>query len=345
MLENLNWKEFFIEDIAEIASGKDIYEVERVPGNTPYITSTALKNGIGYFVSNNNDSLEANCLSVNRNGSVGYSFYHPYPALYSNDCRKLRLKKTSESIALFISQQITAQRKKYGYGYKMGTGRLKRQKIMLPVKSNGSPDYEFMEKYISNLREKKENQYRIHVQESLKLLKRTPNVVSLEQKTWSEFTIGEIFRIKPGKRLTKADMQNGKYPFVGASDSNNGITAFVSNENPSMDSNVLGVNYNGSVVENFYHPYNALFSDDVKRFSLKNFEGNKHVYLFLKMTILKQKIKYQYGYKFNEKRMLRQKIMLPIDLNGLPDFLYMTNYMKKIEYKILQNYLRYSSEK
>ena len=34
----------------------------------------------------------------------------------------------------------------------------------------------------------------------------------------------------------------------------NGITNFVSNSNDSLDSNVLGVNYNGSIVENFYHP-------------------------------------------------------------------------------------------
>ena len=39
----------------------------------------------------------------------------------------------------------------------------------------------------------------------------------------------------------------------------------VSNTNNSLDRNVLGVNYNGSVVENFYHPYEAIFSDDVKR--------------------------------------------------------------------------------
>ena len=46
-------------------------------------------------------------------------------------------------------------------------------------------------------------------------------------------------------------------------------------------SNVLGVNYNRSVVENFYHPYKAIFSDDVKRLSLKEVEGNEFLYLFI----------------------------------------------------------------
>ena len=42
-------------DIAEIVSGRDIYEKERLDGLVPYITATANNNGIGYFVANNNN--------------------------------------------------------------------------------------------------------------------------------------------------------------------------------------------------------------------------------------------------------------------------------------------------
>lgn len=44
--------------------------------------------------------------------------------------------------------QITEQRGKYSYGYKMGTDRLKRQKIMLPVANDETPDYAYMEQYV-----------------------------------------------------------------------------------------------------------------------------------------------------------------------------------------------------
>ena len=43
---------------------------------------------------------------------------------------------------------ISEQKGKYGYGYKMGTGRLKRQKIMLPSDKEGKPNYDFMKKCI-----------------------------------------------------------------------------------------------------------------------------------------------------------------------------------------------------
>ena len=100
-------------------------------------------------------------------------------------------------------------------------------------------------------------------------------------------------------------MTSGDIPFIGATDSNNGITEFISNKNPSLDKNVLGVNYNGSVGYNFYHAYEAIFSDDVKRLSFREIEGDKYLYLFAKALILQQKSKYEYGYKFKVRAMTR----------------------------------------
>lgn len=99
----------------------------------------------------------------------------------------------------------------------------------------------------------------------------------LNELKWKAFNLCDIFSISAGVRLTKSDMIEGARPFIGATDSNNGITAFVSDSNPSLDKNVLGVNYNGSVVENFYHPYECIFSDDVKRLHLLHHEDNKYV--------------------------------------------------------------------
>lgn len=158
-LSEKKWGEFFISEVATVISGRDIYEAERVHGDIPYISATALNNGIGYFVANKNETLESNCLSVNRNGSVGYSFYHPYQGLFSNDCRKLRLKHNSEFVGLFISRVITHQKEKYGYGYKMGTARIKRQKILLPINVQCEPDYVYMENYIKKLEFTKLSEY------------------------------------------------------------------------------------------------------------------------------------------------------------------------------------------
>lgn len=162
-------------------------------------------------------------------------------------------------------------------------------------------------------------------------------VISLNDREWKEFFFEDVLIVKSGKRLTKADMVEGERPFIGASDSNNGITFFTSSVNESLDKNVLGVNYNGSVGFSFYHPYQALFSDDVKRVSwIKKERNNRYTLLFLSCIIHQQKDKYAYGYKFNGQRMKRQKILLPVTSMGVPDWAFMEAYMRQKEQEILK---------
>lgn len=168
------------------------------------------------------------------------------------------------------------------------------------------------------------------------------NVVPLQEKTWKEYVIQDIFNILPGKRLESKNMKPGIMPFIGASETNNGITNFVSNSNQSKDKNVLGVNYNGSVCFAFYHQYECIFSDDVKRFHLKNINDKKEILLFFSTLIHLQKTKFNYGYKFNQSRMNRQKIVLPIKEDNSPDYQYMEQYIENLIYSKYHTYLEYT---
>ena len=167
----------------------------------------------------------------------------------------------------------------------------------------------------------------------------------LTSRDWKESKLTDIFEIKAGKRLVASEMKQGERPFIGASDSNNGITNFVSNENKSLDKNVLGVNYNGSVVENFYHPYECIFSDDVKRFHLRNWKDNKFSLLFMKTNILQQKSKFLYAYKFNENRMRAQNIILPVTSKGEIDYNFMESYIKELEDHKIKEYREFATKR
>lgn len=114
--------------------------------------------------------------------------------------------------------------------------------------------------------------------------------MKLSDKEWKDFFLEDIFSVGSGKRLTNADKIDGTRPFIGATDNMNGVTGFVDNENSSLDKNVLGVNYNGAPCIGFYHPYECIFTDDVKRLHLKNHEDNQYVLLFLKTVIFNRKI-------------------------------------------------------
>lgn len=344
-LDKVEWKTFrFTEVFQEIQRGKRLTKANQTDGPKPYISSTSENNGVDAFIGNEIGVRKfEDVLTIANSGSVGSTFYQQFEFVASDHVTALKSENADKYAYLFLSTVVKRLEEKYSFNREINDTRIKREKVILPADKEGNPNFQYMSDFVKKLELDK-------VQEVLEYIYiyiyiRVKNI--LEEKvceiSWKDFWIEDICEIKSGVRLTKANQEIGLRPFAGASDSDNGVTAFVSNTNKSLDANVLGVNYNGSVVENFYHPYEAIFSDDVKRLKWKDeIYGNKYTYLFLKQMILSQKIKYAYGYKFNGERMKRQKIMLPVTKTGLPDYDYMTSYMQKQEleqiFKIL-NYL------
>lgn len=236
---------------------------------------------------------------------------------------------------------------KYSFNREINDKRIQREKILLPVNSDGLPDWQFMEDFMKQIERDKIAAVLSYYNNSLNNNSLRGGGVERwmpSENRWAAFAIQDICEIHSGVRLTKQDMQEGKMPFIGSSDSNNGITAFIANKNASLDKDVLGVNYNGSVVENFYHPYECLFSDDVKRLKIKSKHAGKYAYLFLKTMILKQKSKYRYGYKFNATRMAKQKILLPVDASNQPDWINIERFMQQMELEKIICYLKSKSQ-
>ena len=76
---------------------------------------------------------------------------------------------------------------------------------------------------------------------------------SLGYEKWASVKYKEIFDIRKGCRLTKAQMTSGITAFIGAIASNNGARQYVG-ARPNHLGNTITVTYNGSVGEAFYQP-------------------------------------------------------------------------------------------
>ncbi|WP_317954847.1 MULTISPECIES: restriction endonuclease subunit S [unclassified Staphylococcus] len=332
-LSDREWKEFKLEDIFHVELSKgDNKPNHLVKGNTPLISSGDSNNGIVKFVIKGDEKSQKFSKDKLTFDMFGKIFYHPYE-FYSVSHGRINILSAKVNISSFTLMFLIAVLEKSGknifsYNRMASSKRIKKLKFKIPITNENTPDYNFMEDYI------KEKYFNLKSQIKEKQKHEITDWRGLNDVEWEDYFIESLFQIKPGKRLTKKEFTKGSKPFIGSSDHNNGVTNFVDNHNSSEDFNVLGVNYNGSVVENFYHPYKALFSDDVKRLSLK-INGNKYMYLFIKNMILKQKEKYQYGYKFNSTRMKRQIIKLPTK-NNQPDYYFMEQYMKRKENEVLE---------
>lgn len=326
-MKTRKWKEFRLAELFKVKRGKRLVESSRIPGMRPLVTAGFQNNGIASFIANSEQEIfPKSTITIDM---FANAFYRNYP--YSADDNVLVLinDDISENCKLFITS-VFDNANQFSYGKQYRLGNFKRQKIMLPVTINDTPDWEFMEEYVQIKLNQIKDTYQLPSQHKI------TDFRELDEVEWGEFFVDDIINVKSGIRLTKNQQIDGRIPFIGASDNNNGITGFVNNINSSTGNNTLGVNYNGSIGYAFYHEYKATFSDDVKRLNFKSGDNNKYTLLFLKHVIERQAKKFVYGYKFNGQRMRRQIIKLPIEAPGKPDFIFMEQYMKRMENRVIE---------
>lgn len=149
-----SWKEMPLSDLFLVSTSKDPNLQNSNIGTTPYISSSADNNGLTAYV-DTEPSQSANTMTIARNGSVGSTFFQPVPyAASPDDVRILTPKKhvkLNVYSALFIKTVIEQEKFKYAYGRKLGTKRIEKVIIKLPVSPDGTPDFEYMERYMKSL--------------------------------------------------------------------------------------------------------------------------------------------------------------------------------------------------
>ena len=152
----------------------------------------------------------------------------------------------------------------------------------------------------------------------------------LSEKEWKAFDIHEIFpEVQRGKRLKTEDHIVGDMAYISSSSENNGVDNFISNtEGVRMFEDCITLANSGSVGTAFYHPYKFVASDHVTK--LKNVSFNKHIYLFIATIANRLSEKYSFNREINDKRLKRERIMLPVNKMGEPDYDFMEEYMKSI---------------
>ena len=128
---------------------------------------------------------------------------------------------------------------------------------------------------------------------------------------FKEFEADELFEIKKGKRLTKADMKSGDINFIGSTSSNNGVTAKIGNTEHLHPAHTITVSYNGSVGEVFLQDEPFWASDDVNVWYPK-IKIDDRALLYIMTLIKKLSAKYSYTAKWTIDKMRAEKLSLPV---------------------------------
>lgn len=322
---------FALGDVLVYERGTRLIKKDHVSGDVAYISSTKFNNGISAFIDPPDFmSVYERKMTLSNSGSVGYLFYHPYRFVASDhvtvlDIKDPQVKLTSE-LALYLKPVLESARSKFGFGREANNDRLKDLKLLLPVDQHGEPDWRWMGQRIAKLRKT--------VTFSRIPAKRSGASSSLDHVPWAEYSIGSLFELKKGKRLTKAEMYPGNTLFLGASSKDNGVTALI-DEAALHPGNVLTVNYNGSVAEAHYQLNPFFASDDVNVLYPKHSGFSIYQGLFVATVIKLYRAQYFYGRKWTLDAMRKSRIKLPQSKDGNPDFMAMERYMKSLPYAYL----------
>ena len=329
------WREFFVSEIfTKIQRGKRLTKGNQQNGEVPYVSSTAANNGVDNFIGNSKGVRTfENCLTLANSGSVGSTFFHHYTFVASDHVTALILERPNKYIFLFLSGIIRRLEEKYSFNREINDKRIQREKILLPVNSDGLPDWQFMEDFIKQKEQKQIADLKdYYADKAVELMISTG---SLKNTEWQEFKIGKIFeQLLRGnnKGHSNEDCQFG-VSYNGAKYNDNGVTGFVETNGKFKifkgNAIVFVMTGEGSVGLSVYKKEDFVPSSNV--FVGYSSVLNRWNGLFLVTAINNGADRYNYGYIRNEKRLFNEKILLPVNSDGLPDWQFMEDFMKQIE--------------
>ena len=167
-------------------------------------------------------------------------------------------------------------------------------------------------------------------------------MLTLNDREWKAFKAKNIFSIEKCKCSSVSTLKQGTFPYVGATNRNNGIMSFVEKKDKWVTKGnciVFICDGQGSVGYSIYKKEDFIGSTTLKVGRSEHL--NRYTAQFLVSALDKNRQMYSYGYKRNENRLSNESIMLPITDNGQPDYAFMEQYIREREDKLKQKYINF----
>lgn len=153
--DSSHWKKYLLggeKGLFTISKGNRLIKADQYDGRINYVGASAFNNGITNHIGNDDQLCRPGTISVCYNGSIGEAFYQDEPYWATDDVNVLTPKfQINPFIAIFIATVIKNESVRYAFNNKWTKELMEQSEIMLPAKTDGAPDYDFMERYIKSL--------------------------------------------------------------------------------------------------------------------------------------------------------------------------------------------------
>jgi hypothetical protein len=286
------------------------------PDAINFVSRTARNNGVSAKIQRIPDLEPAAAgtitVALGGQGGAGEAFLQPFPYYCGRDVMILTPKAAMPTQELlWWATCITANRFRFGFG-RQANKTLK--SLALPA-SKAIPDWAIS----SN----------VDCFKGAAEAERSTATSLSNPLSWRAFNFEDLFDVRKGKRLTKANMISGAIPFIGAVEKNNGISDYVSESIHA--GNTITVSYDGSIGEAYFQP-NPFWASDAVNVLYPKFPLNAERAMFICTLIRQEKYRFNYGRKWHLGLMRKSTIKLPVSGNGAPDWVYMERFIKGLPF-------------
>lgn len=340
----------------------DLPNIAQEEYDLPALTAGIQNQGLNNYVPRKNATVLKNVISISANGAnTGATFYQSKEFTVLQDAYAIRWiysdKILTEDQSLFLVSAISKRiYGSYEWTNKAGWERIKNDSIQLPITSSGAIDFDFMESFISELKEERMRKLNAYlVATGLKDYELTTAeqmvLEEFEHVKWGEFKLGDLFEINPTKYYKLSNQKIiskiGKTPLVSNASINNGVMGF---------SELKALNRGNSISCS-----DTTIGTDTMFYQKVDFIGYQHIqHLIPKFAPFTGKIAffiisvcrtatankgYGYGNKFNRTTMNNTTISLPTSIDHSINFHFMETFIKAIEKLVIKDVVQYADKR
>lgn len=149
----------------------------------------------------------------------------------------------------------------------------------------------------------------------------------IDTNNWGKFILGDLFSFKRGNSKKLQLLKKGETPIIAAAGYNQGIAGLYDID--AEYTNKITVSCNGAGCgSTFYHPYSfGINGDAMVLLEKEPMSDNVKLYISCLLNGILTR-KYSYQEKCSPSKAEKEKLKLPIDKNGKPNFEFMEQYMQ-----------------
>lgn len=346
-INTTSWGEFKILDIfvtnkkgnkIQVPTGASVPAKDLIEGGTiPRITVSGINNGIlGMFdYSGNKPSCYRvfnNFISISFLGTVFYQEENATLDMKVHCLKPLHIV-LNKYTGQYLVGAIKASLRESSYADQISSTILPEMKIKLPVDSSGNPDWEYMEQYMKNIEVKVCD--KISKLESVKDIEKKK--VDITQFKKFHLYDKSLFTIESGTKLDKIRMtkSNPSIVFVGRANANNGVTDYIDiiQGLKPYEAGLLTLSLGGEYLGSCFVQEKEFYTSQNVNVLIPNREMSIYVKKYIATMIFKESRTHYKAFIDELNRHIKTDftILLPVDINGEPDWDYMEAYMKQIE--------------